>query len=196
MESEKYLNDISEIKNLMTKSSRFTSLSGLSSIYTGIYGLFGGLYYYYKEITTNNYSTISAIVIFLIISSLSVLTTIYFTNKRAKIINEKAWDETTKQLINSFATILFIGTGFIIILLFQEKYLEAIPLVPLVYGLSLISAAKHTNNIVKPLGIIQIISSFLCLTFIEYSFWFYLFGFGVTHLINGLIIYYKYDKNN
>ena len=35
MENEKYLNDITEIKNLMNKSSRFISLSGLSGILAG-----------------------------------------------------------------------------------------------------------------------------------------------------------------
>ena len=39
MENEKYLNDISEIKNLMNKSSRFISLSGLSGILAGVYAL-------------------------------------------------------------------------------------------------------------------------------------------------------------
>ena len=41
MENEKYLNDISEIKNLMNKSSRFISLSGLSGILAGVYALVG-----------------------------------------------------------------------------------------------------------------------------------------------------------
>ena len=41
MENEKYLNDISEIKNLMNKSSRFISLSGLSGILAGVYAIVG-----------------------------------------------------------------------------------------------------------------------------------------------------------
>lgn len=196
MESDKYLNDISEIKKLMNKSSKFISLSGLSSIYTGIYGLIGGLYYYYKEVITNNYSANIAIIIFLLISFLSVITTIFFTSKRAKETNEKAWSKTTEQLIATFSITLLLGTIYIFVLIFQEKYLAAIPLVPLVYGLSLIHAAKHTSNVVMPLGITQVITAFLCVLFIEYSFWFYVIGFGAIHLINGLIIYFKYDKNN
>ena len=41
MTSSDYLNDIKEIKNLMNKSSRFISLSGLSGIMAGIYALVG-----------------------------------------------------------------------------------------------------------------------------------------------------------
>lgn len=39
MESKKYVEDLAEIKSLMNKSSRFMSLSGLSGIMAGIYGL-------------------------------------------------------------------------------------------------------------------------------------------------------------
>ena len=39
MSNEDYLKDISEIKNLMNKSSRFISLSGLSGVLAGIYAL-------------------------------------------------------------------------------------------------------------------------------------------------------------
>ena len=41
MSNEDYLKDISEIKHLMNKSSRFISLSGLSGILAGIYALIG-----------------------------------------------------------------------------------------------------------------------------------------------------------
>ncbi|GAL66234.1 hypothetical protein JCM19301_799 [Jejuia pallidilutea] len=41
MESKDYLKDISEIKNMMHKSSRFISLSGLSGILAGLYALIG-----------------------------------------------------------------------------------------------------------------------------------------------------------
>ena len=194
MSDAKYLKDISDIKNMMDKSSKVISLSGLSSLYTGVFGLIGGAYYYIKEIKTDSYSPYVAISIFLIVSVLSVITTIYFTNIRAKKLNEKVWSKTTEQLLSTFSITMVIGICFITILVFQEQFIQIIPLVPLIYGLSLIHAAKHTKNIVKPLGIIQVLIALLCVLFIEQSFWLYVFGFGIVHLINGLIIYIKYDK--
>ena len=47
MSNEDYLKDISEIKNLMNKSSRFISLSGLSGILAGVYALVGAAAAYY-----------------------------------------------------------------------------------------------------------------------------------------------------
>lgn len=194
MSDTKYLKDISDIKNMMDKSSKVISLSGLSSLYTGVFGLIGGAYYYIKEIKTDSYSPYVAISVFLIVSVLSIITTIYFTNIRAKKLNEKVWSKTTEQLLSTFSITMVIGICFITILVFQEQFIQIIPLVPLIYGLSLIHAAKHTKNIVKPLGIIQVLIALLCVLFIEQSFWLYVFGFGIVHLINGLIIYIKYDK--
>ena len=53
MSDKDYLKDISEIKNLMNKSSRFISLSGLSGILAGIYALIGAAAAYY---IVNSYS--------------------------------------------------------------------------------------------------------------------------------------------
>ena len=47
MESKDYLKDISEIKDLMNKSSRFISLSGLSGVMAGIYALIGAAVAYW-----------------------------------------------------------------------------------------------------------------------------------------------------
>jgi len=41
MNNKDYLKDISDIKNLMNRSSRFISLSGLSGILAGVYALIG-----------------------------------------------------------------------------------------------------------------------------------------------------------
>lgn len=46
MESSKYLEDIASIKTMMSKSSRFMSLSGLSGILAGLYALIGAFIAY------------------------------------------------------------------------------------------------------------------------------------------------------
>ena len=48
MDSKDYLKDISAIKDLMNKSSKFISLSGLSGVFAGIYSLIGAAYYYFN----------------------------------------------------------------------------------------------------------------------------------------------------
>ncbi len=201
MNSKNYLKDISEIKNLMNKSSKFISLSGLSGIFAGIYALIGAGYYYYsfnKQIDNSTQLTTELIyaitVIILIVSIATTFTTIFFTSKRAKLTDEKFWDITVKNLIKSYLTILSIGGIYIIINLLQGNYTHLIALILLFYGLALINASKYTNNIVKPLGIIEVVFGLFCAIFPEYSFWFWVFGFGFVHIIYGSIIYFKYDK--
>ena len=45
-ESEKLLNELKDIRNIMERSSRFLSLSGLSGIMVGIYALIGAFFAY------------------------------------------------------------------------------------------------------------------------------------------------------
>lgn len=194
MNKEKYLQDINTIKELMSISSRFASLSGLSGIFTGIFAIIGGVFYYINDIATQKNSIETAITCFCIVTLLSIVSTIFFTYKRTKLTNEKLWDTTSKALVKDLATTLIIGSLFILILLVKGEYRLATPLVPLVYGLSLIHASAKTSNILKPLGGLEICIAFLCLVFTKYSFWFYVLGFGVIHLVYGAVVYFKYDK--
>lgn len=201
MNQEDYLRDISEIKNLMSKSSKFISLSGLSGILAGIYALIGAGYYYYfldNHIQNSTELTIEfifpIIIIVLVVGLATTLTTIFFTTKRSKITDEKTWSITSKNLVKSYLSILTIGLIYIAINLFQENYTHLIALLLLFYGLALINASKYTSNIVKPLGIIEVIFGLLCALFPKYSFWVWVIGFGLVHIIYGSIIYFKYDK--
>ena len=46
MNTQKYLDDIKEIKSIMNKSSKFMSLSGLSGVMAGVYSLIGAYFAY------------------------------------------------------------------------------------------------------------------------------------------------------
>jgi hypothetical protein len=200
MDSKNYLKDISDIKNLMNKSSKFISLSGLSGVLAGIYALIGASYFYFTveipnssvHLTKDTMNTIA--IILLIIGFLSATTSIFFTSKRAKKINENPWNPATKNLLNSFLMPLCIGLIFVIILFFQENYTHLIALILLFYGVSLINCERNTSNIIKPLGVLQVISGILCTIYYEHSFWFFTIGFGIVHLIYGTFIFFKYDN--
>ena len=109
MEKEKYLNDISEIKNLMDRSSRFISLSGLSGILAGLYCMVGaGLAYkiiYFDTTTSGNYSDIiltqtaliQLILIAVSVIVLSLATAIVLSIRKAKKSNDGIWNSSTKR---------------------------------------------------------------------------------------------------
>ncbi len=201
MDSKDYLKDISEIKDLMTKSSKFISLSGLSGILAGVYALVGAAYaFWLVENSGKDYlvlygKTFRLILIdLLIIGVLSVGTAILLTTKKARNNNQKIWDSLSKRLLTSFLIPLLTGGIYIIIILSQQHYGQTSALMLLFYGLALLNASKYTLGDVKHLGYIQIVLGLLCAILPGYGFWFWILGFGIVHIIYGTVMYFKYDK--
>jgi hypothetical protein len=207
MENEKYLNDISEIKNMMNQSSRFISLSGLSGVLAGIYSLIGAwLAYktiYFDTTSMGNYRNLiisqdSINKLFIIASSvliLSIITGIALSVKKAKKIEDKIWNVSSKRLVINFAIPLATGGFFILFLIEKEMLSLVAPLTLLFYGLACVNASKYTLGDVRYLGITMIILGLLSTWFLGYGLLFWALGFGVCHIIYGSMMYFKYDRN-
>ena len=202
MSQEDYLRDISEIKNLMSKSSKFISLSGLSGILAGIYALIGAGYaywYFTKDIIDYvilDENALRIIIIdLLIVGILSVGTAIFLTTRKAKKNDEKIWDPLTRRLLLNFIIPLAAGGIYIIIILNQQRYGQTAALMLLFYGLALFNASKYTLGDVKYLGLTQIFLGLLCAIFPGFGFWFWVIGFGFMHILYGAVMYFKYDRN-
>lgn len=202
MESKNYIKDINEIKNLMNKSSRFISLSGLSGILAGIYALIGSAIAYLMVTTYSNGTLLldgwifrMCLIILASVALLSIVTAIILTTKKAKKNNEKVWDNTSKRLVSNFLIPLITGGLYILIILNQQKYGQAGALMLLFYGLALINASKYSIGDIRYLGFIQIALGLICALFLGYGFWLWVLGFGIMHIIYGSWMYIKYDKN-
>ncbi|WP_034059916.1 hypothetical protein [Lacinutrix jangbogonensis] len=200
MNNKDYLKDISEIKNLMNKSSRFISLSGLSGILAGVYALIGAAAAYY--IVTNSYSTdlllddtIFKICVAILagVASLSIITGIYLTTRKAKKTGEKIWDISSKRLLFNFLIPLLVGGLYILIILNQARYGHTAALMLIFYGLALVSASKYSIGDIKYLGYTEIILGLICALMPSFGFYFWVLGFGVMHIIYGTIMHLKYD---
>ena len=203
MSAEEYLKDISEIKSLMKKSSRFISLSGLSGILAGIYALIGAVIAY-TLVNSNGTGHLTldgevfklVLLYWVLLIILSIGTAIFLTTKKAKKNEEKIWDATTKRLLSSFLIPLIAGGAYILIILSNGKYGQTGALMLIFYGIALFSASKHTLGFVKFLGISEIILGLIAAMYPGYGFWFWVIGFGFMHIIYGILMYFKYDKKN
>lgn len=206
MENEKYLNDISEIKNMMNKSSRFISLSGLSGILAGIYSLVGAWFayriIYFDNSTIGSYRSLiisydAVIKLFLIAAAvilLSIVTGLLLSVQKANKANEKLWNPTSKRLLINFLIPLVTG-GFFIVFLLEKEILSIIaPLMLIFYGLACVNASKFTFGDVRYLGITMVVLGLLSTWFIGYGLLFWALGFGICHIIYGSLMYFKYDR--
>lgn len=205
MSDKDYLKDITAIKDMMNKSSRFISLSGLSGILAGVYALIGA---YFAKYILANYNYLSQhrnpmnidniqfklIVIAIIVAFLSVITAFILTKRKAKKDGTKIWDGTTKRLLFNFLVPLATGGIFSLILLNQGFYGFVAPATLIFYGLALFSASKYTIGNIKYLGIAEIILGLISMNYIGYGLYFWAIGFGVMHIIYGTLMYFKYDR--
>ncbi|MGS2727224.1 hypothetical protein ACU8DI_11505 [Psychroserpens sp. BH13MA-6] len=200
MESKNYLEDINEIKNMMNRSSRFISLSGLSGILAGIYALIGAFVAYY--LVTNSvrgYLILDGsifricVAILIGVAVLSVGTGIYMTTKKAKKNGEKIWDSSSKRLLINFLIPLVTGGLYILIILNQERYGHTAALMLIFYGLALINASKYSLGDIRYLGYTEVILGLICALIPSYGFWFWVLGFGIMHIVYGSIMHFKYD---
>lgn len=206
MKNEKYLQDISEIRNIMDKSSRFISLSGFSGVLAGIYSLIGAwLAYktiYFDTETLGEYRNLvitqpmidKLFLIAFSVLALSILTAVVLSARKAKKRNESLWNSTAQRLLINFLIPLVSG-GFFILLLIEKEILGLVaPLTLLFYGLACINASKYTLGDVRYLGITLILLGLLSTWFLGYGLLFWALGFGVCHIIYGSVMYFKYGE--
>lgn len=204
MDSKNYQEDLTHIRSMMERSSRFISLSGLSGIFAGLVALLGAIYVYfvfqreginYFEGNRNifNESLVKELVLIgTIILLLALLSGYFFTSKKSKNKNIKIWDQTTKRLLFNFAIPLFTGGFFCLGLIYHHLYVFVAPATLIFYGLALVNAEKYTLTDVKYLGYCQIVLGLFSFFFLGWGLVFWAVGFGVLHIVYGIVMYKKY----
>ncbi|KPE49960.1 hypothetical protein [Chryseobacterium indologenes] len=204
MDSKNYHEDLSHIRSMMERSSRFISLSGLSGVFAGLAALIGAGYVYfvlqregidYFEGERNFFSP--ELVKELMITGFAILVVAVasgyiFTAHKSKKKGLKIWDATTKRLLVTFAVPLVSGGIFCLALIFHHLYVFIAPATLIFYGLALVSAERYTLTDIKYLGYFEIVLGLISLFFLGWGLIFWAFGFGVLHIVYGLIMHKKY----
>ncbi len=211
MENEKYLQDLSEIKNMMNRSSRFISLSGLSGIFAGIYAIIGAviakLILAQNDSVYTTYDSVAAnvekpdLIVQLVLIAIAVLvlaigTAVFLTTRKARNNNQKIWDNTSRRLLINFFGPLFAGGIFCLVLLQYGLIGLIAPAMLIFYGLALIHASKYTFGDLKGLGYANLTLGLIATQFVGYGLYFWAVGFGIFHIIYGIWMYNKYDRKS
>jgi hypothetical protein len=204
------IENLSEIRNLMERSSRFLSLSGLSGISAGIIALAGaGVAFFYlnyddryfdinRYLTERLYGNLQSRIGFIITDALVILllalaSGIYFTTRKARRSHLKVWDNTTRRLLINLFIPLTAGGIFCLALLFNGVFFMVAPATLIFYGIALLHASKYTLQEVRILGILETGTGLLASFLPGYGLLFWAFGFGVLHILYGTLMYYRYE---
>ncbi len=206
MKDNHLIEELGNIRKLMEKSSKFVSISGLSGVLVGIYALLGAAYGYitvygfksqfgYRDFYVTDQTVIVKLVIAAMVVLLAALLTGYLmAQRKAKINKQSIWNITSKNLLFAVAVPLLAGGIVSIVLINRGAYSMIASMLLIFYGLALTSGSVYTFKEVRYLGILEVILGIFALAIPGYGVWFWAIGFGLLHIIYGLIVHYKYEK--
>jgi len=212
-EKNQPLQELRHIKNMMERSSRFISLSGLSGISAGICALIGAwlahdYVYGEKEVLinvevgivqaiANDYSIVLNTWLFWIAAgtlAAAVMSALFFTWIKSKKANVPIWGKSAMRLLFNLSVPLAVGGVFLFRLIHFGTFGLIAPGCLIFYGLALINASKYTLDDVRYLGYMQLLLGIINLWFVGYGLYFWALGFGVLHILYGAFMWWKYDR--
>lgn len=203
------LETLQDIKRIMDRSSRFLSLSGLSGISAGVFALAGVFFAYdwtheyYVRYSQRNYSNAdfqqlkwSLLALAFGVFMAAITSAFYFTWRRARKNNVPMWDHTSRKLLVNILIPLAAGAVFVLGLLHYNDWRFVAPASLVFYGLALLNASKYTFGEVRYLGLLEIVLGLINMWYIGYGLYFWGAGFGVLHIVYGLIMWWRYEQRS
>lgn len=209
------LKELTHIRSMMEKSTRFVSLSGMTGIAIGLIALavasivfiiaktapfespeiFWNFVAGFSGEGTTNSARIAlyALAGFALVSS--IITGYVFTLKKTKENNVKLWTKTFRLMLINIAIPLAAGGVFCLILINLGLPQMVAGSMLVFYGLALINGAKYTLQDVNSLGLIEIVLGLFTLWLNKYGIEMWAIGFGVLHIIYGAKIYFTQKDN-
>ena len=206
------LETLKDIRQMMERSSRFISLSGLSGIAAGVCALTGAWFacdvigkspYSNRDTFSERYPDVITIREFMghklfaiamgtLISAF--LLALIFTWIKSKRNNIPVWGTSSRRLIWNVAFPVAAG-GVFLLRMIQLGYFGLIaPGCLIFYGLALINASKYTLGEIRYLGYCQVLLGIINCWFMGYGLYFWAMGFGLLHIVYGASMWWKHER--
>jgi hypothetical protein len=206
------IDDLKHIRQMMEESSKFLSLSGLSGIAVGSFALLGAaiahffileqgniLYDEFLRALPGAYQKSLRLSMFILAISIltgALLSAWFISFRKSKKMNVPFWTSSAKKMVASLFSVLITGGLFCIILIFHGYFKMIAAVMLLFYGLALLNSSKYSKHDLKSLAYTQIFLGLLAATFLNYGLLIWTVGFGIVHILYGIIMYYKYELSS
>jgi len=201
---ESTLQDISEIRSMMEKATKFLSLSGLSGVSAGLIALAGA--WLANAALGGSWGRLPSgpsaggdTVAYLVRDALGVLVcalaaSTLFSVRMARRRGLRLWGPTTAYMLAALFVPLAAGGAFCGVLMSGGSY-ALIPSAMLVfYGLALLGAGNFTFSEVRYLGAIDVLLGLTAGFRPELGLVLWAGGFGILHIVYGILHYAKYER--
>lgn len=197
MNKDKALESVNEIKELMEKSSKFTSISGVTAIMAGVYALAGAYYVAYYLVASarliddiKNMSIIASLVF-----TAAAVTAIVLSYYKSRKTGVRFFSRLTYRALWHFSLPMLAGGALCISMLLHEYYGILSSAMLLIYGLALVNTSKYTYDSMAWLGYAFIGLGIIDCFFDGHGLLFWTIGFGGFHILYGILFYLYYERN-
>ena len=206
------LEALQDIKRMMERSSRFISLSGWSGVAAGVCALIGAWLahlhmweatYFIDDrkaqaqlFSQDLWILLNTWIFWIAVGTFAAafITSFFFTWLKTREHGIAIWGTTSRRLLINVMLPMVAGGIFLL----RAAYLGYIELIApgclIFYGLALINGSKYTLGEIRWLGLTQIVLGIINLWFVGYGLYFWAAGFGVMHIVYGLVMWWKYER--
>jgi hypothetical protein len=208
---------LQDIKDMMNRSSRFISLSGLSGVAAGICALAGAWLAHgvintgsapsHRSVRIQDYVLSDAAIptmrafmgdrlfwIAVLTFTGAFISAFAFTYLRSRKQNIPVWGTSARRLMWNVLLPMAVG-GIFLLKLIEAGVIGLIaPGCLLFYGLALINGSKFTLGEIKYLGYANVLLGLINCWFPGLGLYFWAMGFGVLHIVYGIVMWNKYER--
>jgi hypothetical protein len=209
-----HLNTLQDIKQMMERSSRFISLSGLSGIAAGACAIVGA--WFANSVIEENRASVSNMKsigsnntnvsirdwmgndLVQIAAATFVAALVFsfiFTYLRSKKTNIPIWGSQARRLLINVMIPMVAGAIYLFELMQNQAYGLIAPGCLIFYGLAVLNASKYTLPETRYLGYGEILLGIINLWFIGDGIYFWALGFGILHIVYGTAMWWKYERS-
>jgi hypothetical protein len=200
--------DLRAIRDMMERSSRFLSLSGMSGIVAGLLAIAGAAVAWFLilgrgfEISETYFTDISSgnpwiIKKWLIVDASVVLAgalaaSVLLSNRKALKSGRSLWNRVTARMLADLLIPLTAGGILCLVLLVRGEASYIVPVMLIFYGISLAGVSRLTFDEIRYLGLLEAAIGIIALFLPGYELLTWVAGFGILHIAYGIVIQGKY----